>query len=271
MIIIPDSLTKIIKPHMFENLVFFDTETTGIHFSTAPNDLSADTDSILEVAFIRTKNLEIVEKLHLYIAFDGKIPPESSRVHNISDNVMNRMKRNARKYEDILEGSPSLEDIKRISDATNSLETAPAIPWRKAANAILSFTSHARNNQATLCAHNISFDTRWINYMMERAIRRAYEGKGKNEDFLRKIIAREAIQLRRKNYIVDTLSCSRKVWPNGESHTLNAVADRLTIDRSARSEYHGAMVDTILLLDAFRGMLGMPPHDQKEDISEELF
>ena len=47
--------------------------------------------------------------------------------------------------------------------------------------------------------------------------------------------------------IVDTLEVSRSLFPLRAKHSLDAICDRVAIDRADRAEHHGALVDARLL------------------------
>lgn len=257
---IPRSLKRVILPEMLTHMVFMDTETTGLQITGNQDDMNNNANSILEVSFVRTHNLSIVEKLHLYIDFQGDIPAESTKVHGISNADMELMRENAKKYQHLLDGSPSIEQIKELSRITDAVsrDKAPAVPWRKAANTILSFTSPIRNGGATICAHSLSFDAKWINFMMRRSILEAFKGDGKSTEEIDHIAGKQAILLSNRRRSLDSLQCANLFWPSSKI-SLDACADRLNIDRSARAEFHGALIDTLLLLDVFRGIMGIEP------------
>lgn len=265
---IPVPLQSRISPDMLDDMIFFDTETTGIDITGNQDDPQNKANSILEIALVRTKELRVVDKLHFFIDFEGDIPKEASNVHGITNQRMHQMRENAKKYESMFSGSPDIREIRKISTLTQSLnpEKVPAIPWRKAAIAINSLFSQYRNNGATLCAHSLSFDVKWINFMMRRSISEALREIGKNQEFIERTCQRELVYLSRhphncKIAYIDTIVCSEALWKGDQkSNTLDAAADRLKIDRSARAQYHGAMIDTLLLVDVFRGMLGLSPY-----------
>ena len=58
-----------------------------------------------------------------------------------------------------------------------------------------------------------------------------------------------------KNRVVDTVTLARRRFP-GEKCSLNNVCRRLGIDVSARSERHGALLDSEILAEAYIAMLG---------------
>lgn len=80
---------------------------------------------------------------------------------------------------------------------------------------------------APLVAHNASFDMRFINAELE------WDGK-------------EPIGIERK---VDTLRIARKVLPDLERHDLDTLAEHFKVDTSGRDDFHGGLVDTMILAE----------------------
>lgn len=70
-------------------LVVVDTETTGI---------DPDADGIVEIALVRIRNGEVVDTFHSLVNPGFPIPPQSSAVHNITD--------------DMVAGKPTLEELR---------------------------------------------------------------------------------------------------------------------------------------------------------------
>lgn len=58
------------------------------------------------------------------------------------------------------------------------------------------------------------------------------------------------------NTVIDTIGLSRHLWP-GSPASLDAILTRLGIDRSARADRHGALIDSQLLAQAFIQMLAL--------------
>lgn len=83
-------------------------------------------------------------------------------------------------------------------------------------------------NGATVYAHNLSFDQRFINSELQRC------GLDNLEDYANPI---------------DTLPLARRIVHGRAS--LDALIDLFDIDGSARDEYHGALIDAELLLKVF--------------------
>lgn len=88
---------------------------------------------------------------------------------------------------------------------------------------------------APLVAHNASFDMRFINAELEQA---GYDEIG-NE---RKI---------------DTLRLAKKLLPDLEKHTLDTLAEHFGVDTSEREDFHGGLVDTIILAEVYQGLSEM--------------
>jgi len=95
---------------------------------------------------------------------------------------------------------------------------------------------------ADLIAHNAPFDTKFINHELKLC------GKAKIQNFCD---------------VIDTLRMSRARWP-GERNSLDAVADRLGIDRSARAKHHGALVDAELLAGVYLRISESKPEPKPE-------
>lgn len=85
---------------------------------------------------------------------------------------------------------------------------------------------------AVLVAHNAQFDMRFLNFELQKA-------------------ARGPIDAGR---VVDTLDLARKRFP-GAKHSLDALCQRFSIDRSARV-LHGALIDAELLSDVYIELTG---------------
>jgi DNA polymerase-3 subunit epsilon len=87
---------------------------------------------------------------------------------------------------------------------------------------------------ATLIAHNAPFDVSFINQEL------ALIGLPPLESFCYEII--------------DTLAIAKKKYP-GRKNSLDALCQRLNIDLSGR-EFHGALKDSLLLLQVYKKMMG---------------
>lgn len=121
------------------------------------------------------------------------------------------------------------------------LRTKPT--FRRIHNRFLSFIGDAQ-----LVAHNASFDIPMINAELERLD-----------------IAPLA------NPVVDTLALAKQVLPR-RRHTLDALCSFYKIDASRRSEHHGALVDSELLVQVYVELLGGLQHGMQLDLlGEEEF
>lgn len=85
---------------------------------------------------------------------------------------------------------------------------------------------------AELLMHNAPFDTAFLDMELKRL------GRGKLLDYCAKI--------------TDTFEVARKIYP-GSRNSLDALCNRLSIDRSSR-KYHGALLDSWLLAKVYLGM-----------------
>ncbi|WP_029081169.1 DNA polymerase III subunit epsilon [Bradyrhizobium sp. th.b2] len=115
------------------------------------------------------------------------------------------------------------------------LRTKPT--FRRIHNRFLSFIEGAQ-----LVAHNASFDIPMINAELERLD-----------------IAPLA------NPVVDTLALAKQVLPR-RRHTLDALCSFYKIDASRRSEHHGALVDSELLVQVYVELLGGLQHGMQLDL-----
>lgn len=85
-----------------------------------------------------------------------------------------------------------------------------------------------------IIAHNLGFDVKFLNAELGRASKP-------------KIWSRV-------NKATDTVALSKMLYPKERKHSLDALCDRLTIDRSHRV-LHGALLDAELLADAYLKMV----------------
>lgn len=83
-----------------------------------------------------------------------------------------------------------------------------------------------------LIAHNAEFDMRFLNMELERC-------------------NRPKLAMER---VIDTLTIARKKFP-GQSNSLDALCNRLGVDRSARVK-HGALIDSEILGDVYLELMG---------------
>lgn len=94
---------------------------------------------------------------------------------------------------------------------------------------------------APLVAHNASFDMRFINAELEQA-------------------GRDTIGDERK---IDTLRLAKRVLPDLPKHTLDTLAEHFGVDTSDREEFHGGLVDTIILAEIYQGLAKLA---QEQDV-----
>lgn len=83
-----------------------------------------------------------------------------------------------------------------------------------------------------LVAHNANFDMRFINAELEGA-------------------GHAPIGNDRK---IDTLRIARQVLPDLENHSLDTLADHFKVDRSGRDDFHGGLVDTLILGEVYQNL-----------------
>jgi DNA polymerase-3 subunit epsilon len=103
---------------------------------------------------------------------------------------------------------------KFLADKPDFCEVAPA------------FLNFVRG--ASLIAHNMSFDAGFLNAELSRNGFETLEEAGCG--------------------LSCTLRLSRKIFPGG-SHSLDSLCERLGVDRSARADRHGALVDSEILVE----------------------
>ena len=88
-------------------------------------------------------------------------------------------------------------------------------------------------NGGVLIIHNAEFDLKFLNCELKKA----------NKDDL-------------SNFdFIDTLKLARKKFPSRQN-SLDALASRFGIDRSARKDFHGALVDTNILSKVYLELIG---------------
>ena len=186
---------------------------------TETTGLDPERDDILEIAVVVMRDGRVLDTKHLYIDPEPNrsivIPPESSRVHGIDNDRFERMRENWKRH-----GWNTSEDV--------------AVPMHEA------WTTGGLHNALSgnlLVAHNARFDYSFIN----AAIR-------KNQ--LQEIVPRMTAG---GNPYLDTLTIAKIMFPRGRV-TLDALCSRYGIDLSSRKNFHGALVDTMLLCDVIRHM-----------------
>lgn len=89
---------------------------------------------------------------------------------------------------------------------------------------------------ATFVAHNSSFDEEFLNNEM-------VEYANSPQTFWECV-----------DHCVDSMALSRRIYGNKGRHSLDALADRLGVDRSARTQ-HGALIDSQLLASCYLKMI----------------
>jgi len=83
-------------------------------------------------------------------------------------------------------------------------------------------------------AHNAEFDRAFINSEMAACNQSIYE----------------------KDQFIDTLELAKNKFPK-QRNSLDALCERFSIDKTARLDYHGALIDIILLKDVYINLLGI--------------
>ena len=163
-----------------------------IFFDTETTGLSAENgDKIVEIGAIQMENGIISDKIfHTYLHPERNIPIESTKIHGIT----NEKVRNAPKFRDI------------VQDFLNFIK------------------------DATLVAHNASFDMRFVNFEL-------------------KILGLSSLT----NDVEDTLKIARKKFP-GAPASLDALCKRFGVDLTERT-FHGALLDSKLLACIYRKMV----------------
>lgn len=97
----------------------------------------------------------------------------------------------------------------------------------------------------TLCAHNMSFDRRFLQAELARCGKDSSAGVA---DW------------------VDTLRLARRMYP-GRKATLDALAEAYGLDASARRVHHGALIDTELLVRVYLCLQGQKERAKTLDFS----
>jgi DNA polymerase-3 subunit epsilon len=165
-----------------------------IVFDTETTGLDPRTgDRLVEIGCVEILNrFPTGKSYHVYINPDRTMPREAFDVHGLSD--------------EFLADKPRFDDV---------------------ADAFLAFVG-----EATLVAHNASFDMGFINFELKRSGR--------------KTIGNERV--------VDTLMLARRKFP-GAPASLDALCNRFGIDRSRRVK-HGALLDAELLAEVYLELNG---------------
>lgn len=174
-------------------------------------------DIILEIAVIKVCNHKIEEQLHYYIdPGEGfNIPVESAKVHGITNDVMNEMRNN---YKLMKAGKPYTGQV--------------AYPLNEIWGSVIELM-----NNKIFVAHNARFDYRFI--------------LSTHEKYKEEHPHAEDLNLSR---IIDTVAIAKLLIPRGHV-TLDALCTKFSVDRSSRSGFHGAMIDTMLLIEVFWKMI----------------
>ena len=95
-----------------------------------------------------------------------------------------------------------------------------------------------------LIIHNAEFDLKFLNYELKKA----------NKDDLSNFA------------IIDTLQLARQKFPSGRN-SLDALANRFGVNKSARKDFHGALVDTNILSEVYLELIG----GSQPDILSEVY
>ena len=193
-------------------LVFVDTETTGFNH---------ESDKILEIAIVRVNKRQIIDTTHYYIdpGENFSIPKESSDIHGITNQKMQKMRNNRITGND---GPKAylLDDV--IEDIYKKL------------------------NNSIFIAHNAEFDLKFIRNAMNQYT--------------------HSIPPLSLYKVVDTVGIGKLVIPRGRL-TLDALCQKFSIDKSERAEFHGALVDTKLLVGVFFALVDAT---MKRDLFEDV-
>lgn len=100
---------------------------------------------------------------------------------------------------------------------------------------------------APLVAHNANFDMRFINAELKE---NGYDEIGDERK-------------------IDTLKLAKKLLPDMEQHDLDTLAEHFDVDTSGRDDHHGGLIDTIILADVYKGLVGLAK-EQNVSILEEI-
>jgi DNA polymerase-3 subunit epsilon len=206
-----------------DRILVYDTETTGIAIR--------DGHRVIEVAFVEIINRVITGRTYrAYVNPQRLIEPEAMRIHKITDEMVSR----APLFKEIL---PELLDVLHARgnhDAKNLADHLDRHPDIKARIGI-DFRTTQLPDKCAVAAHNAQFDEEHLNneMMIANHPNTWWEEVGKP---------------------MDTIKLSRSIYSTGR-HSLDALLDRLNIDRSIREvEGHGALLDCQLLAQAYLQM-----------------
>lgn len=196
-----------------------DLNETLVFADTETTGFNEKIDSILEIALIATKNKEIIKQYHTYIdpGESVNIPGDSAKVHGITNEVMAQMRQNYIRMKN--------------GDILNENEHI-AIPLIEAWPQIVEIL-----NSNYFIAHNARFDMKFILAAEKKLLEQ-------NPNLSRLNIKRE----------IDTITIAKILIPRGHV-TLDALCNKFDVDKSSRARFHGALVDTLLLMDVFWKMI----------------
>ena len=179
--------------------IVFDTETTGLDPETG--------DRVVEIGAVELWNhVPTGRTYHQYINPQRAMTAEAFEVHGI--------------------GADLLDPPQKIEPGGVALKDKP--PFAKIIDAFLDFIG----DDATLIAHNASFDMRFIN----AELRWANRGQISN------------------GRVLDTLVIARRKFP-GSPASLDALCRRFSIDNSDRT-LHGALLDSEILAEVYLELIG---------------
>lgn len=173
----------------FEEIVFFDTETTGLEVSKGHR--------IVEFGAITSSEYD-EQTAHFYFNPDRPIDKEAFETHGLT---------------------------------VERLEEEPEFYLR--ATEIASFM-YGR----FVIAHNARFDVEFVDEELKIASRRLDKDVG--------LVSSNCV-------VIDSIELAKLIFP-GQRHSLDALCNKLGVDKSSR-KYHGALLDATLLKSVFNKML----------------
>lgn len=196
-----------------------DLEKVLVFADTETTGFNEKTDSILEIALIATKDKKIISQYHTYIdpGESVNIPSDSAKVHGITNEIMAEMRKNYIRYKH----GETLNENEKI-----------AIPLNEAWPEIIKIL-----NGNYFIAHNARFDMKFLLASEQKLLEN-------NPKLPRLNIKRE----------IDTITIAKILIPRGHV-TLDALCNKFDVDKSSRARFHGAMIDTLLLMDVFWKMI----------------
>lgn len=206
----------------FFSTIISDSEINGsLCFCDVETTGFSKDDHLLEIAILKVDNKTITKTLHYYINPGDNviIPRATSNIHGITNEKMDVMRNN---YKLLINGK---EDEIQYQSDTNIAYPLQVV-WEEIVDLL---------NTGNFIAHNAKFDSRFVKQENEKAVKLGVPNK---------------LNLLK---IIDTIAMYKVINPSGRA-SLDMLCEKYNVDKTSRSRFHGALIDTHLLFDVFLKM-----------------